>query len=394
MDTKQVNYKKIADKIINELISSKVKHWHTDDRKEMDRFRYISLADFSKKYKDEWFAFNNQTTELQFEAAMRRTFALLKDAHTYFGRASIGEEILDCKFVAFDNEIYVFSNNDRKDYVKVEKINGFPINKITDELEKLISYEVEPWRIASTNLILGRAKTYKLINMANETGDSIIVEGLNKANETTKIQVGIRNSNAKAQANNNYKPYEFHFSEGGKLYVGYHKCQSYEDYPFEEFVENIKAAVGNQVLKGVILDVRQNGGGNSEVIKPLITYLKSYKLNSENTVVLGGNNTYSAGIWAVASFKDSFGATLIGESLGQPAEKYGDTSMTHETEGFTYKMSEKFFDLSKSFGTGGIINPDIVVKRTLEDYVNFHDKQLQTAHDYIGGKKQMAPRGE
>lgn len=386
MDKDKVNYKSLAEKIIEELVSSQVIFWHfnsknKDEVQYIDRFRYITKEKFEKKVKYEIDKFTEETTSIEFEASMRKIFASLRDAHTVFGGWYPGKDRLDCRFVIIDNQVYSFNKNS---YIKVLKINEVSICEILDKVKELISYEVEPWRLVQTEIFLLSPLTYQMIKATNKNIDEILIEGMDENGIIKKVKVGLRENTNNGQSRG-FNAYEFKMLPDDKLYINYRVCRSFDNYPFEKFIEDIKNAVGDKQLKGVILDVRENGGGNSEVIKPLIKYLKNYQLNSTNTVVLAGAKTFSAGTFAVDCLKDTFNAKLVGEPLGQSAERYGQNSIRKEIEGFTYCMSAKFFDKSDTYKTRGIIYPDILIKTTLEDYTNKKDRQLETAIDYIIG---------
>lgn len=419
----QQNCLQLANKILNELFAVHDITNGKQNSKPIDRFKIINKDDFEKRKNKLLSTINEHTTEIEFTATMKKIFALFKDAHTNFlGKMTNGEGAslenqfssnFNATFKIFDNKVYVF--NADKEYLQVSTINGVPIEKICSDLTEIISYEIAPWRNLQMEGMLGQVSSYQMIKAGNKNGQVLTIDGIDKNSNKQTIIVGRQelnnqqhgsgmvrarenqqtSTNKRTAANGRKSPfYDFKLSADGKLYIDYSACQNDKQYPIGSFfdteiggtfIDDIKATIGDKQITGVVIDLRQNTGGNSELIKPLLAFLKQYQLGKDNVAVLGGAGTFSSGVWAVQSIKNSFGAKFIGETLGQPARRYGQAPWKM-VDGYSFTATEKFFDMSKTFGTTGVINPDIEVKQTLADYINGNDRQLAVAREQISKK--------
>jgi C-terminal processing protease CtpA/Prc len=67
----------------------------------------------------------------------------------------------------------------------------------------------------------------------------------------------------------------------------------------------------------------RNGGGNSDVIHPLMDALKAHRQWKGQIFVLIGPETFSAAVMAALRMKDELHATLVGEAAGGKPGFYG-----------------------------------------------------------------------
>ena len=108
-----------------------------------------------------------------------------------------------------------------------------------------------------------------------------------------KEYVPIRNTNLLRYSKNNN--YWFDYQKDKKLlYINYSKCNEIKDYPFSQFSDDVFKVINTQEVSKIVIDLRDNGGGNSAIIKPLLEKLKTSKLNNENSLyVLIGKITFN-----------------------------------------------------------------------------------------------------
>lgn len=63
--------------------------------------------------------------------------------------------------------------------------------------------------------------------------------------------------------------------ESHTLYIQYAKCAYDPDRPFADFAQDVLSAADAHVVRRVVIDLRQNGGGNTGIIEPLKNGLKA-----------------------------------------------------------------------------------------------------------------------
>lgn len=193
---------------------------------------------------------------------------------------------------------------------------------------------------------------------------------------------------------NGEKYYWFEYLEESKtLYLAYNRCYDEKEKPFKEFIKEVFAVADKMPIEKFVIDMRRNGGGNSEVINPLHKYLKKrpklYK--KKNLFVLMGNGTFSSGVLNSLRLKKDFGAIWVGEPSGQKLNIYGNIKtfeLPNSKLTVTYSIS--YFPFGKMFAKSlpnlpedaSFIPVEVPVEITWEDYKAGRDPVLQKALDY------------
>lgn len=90
-----------------------------------------------------------------------------------------------------------------------------------------------------------------------------------KAAETLHVPTALCRSNPDA-----FYWYKY-LSETHTLYIQYSKCRNEPDNPFVNFTRDLFAFADTQSVQRVIVDLRFNMGGNSDILQPLVAGLKS-----------------------------------------------------------------------------------------------------------------------
>ena len=119
------------------------------------------------------------------------------------------------------------------------------------------------------------------------------------------------------------RPFWFQRLPGSRaLYLKYDRCRDPE--PFRALTRKLFAAIdaGRPGARPdrLIVDLRDNGGGDSSVIEPLIVGLEQRR-GKPGLAVFGliGPKTFSSGMWAAIDLRKRAGATLVGEpTSGKP----------------------------------------------------------------------------
>ncbi|MFU8796323.1 MAG: S41 family peptidase, partial [Dehalococcoidia bacterium] len=195
-----------------------------------------------------------------------------------------------------------------------------------------------------------------------------------------------------------------------------------DDEVFRQDVEDFFAAAKDNQIESVMIDVRQNVGGQSRVVESFLRHLPvdSYvtygsavryseqaaervglrrtrgtstfapstrRINSVgdpftgDVFVLIGNQTFSAGNWIAVVFLDNNLGTVIGEPTGNAPSSFGDMiSFQLPNSGFVLGVSYKYFTRpDPANDPEDSLYPDILVKKTLNDIVDDTDPVI----DYL-----------
>jgi Peptidase family S41 len=155
--------------------------------------------------------------------------------------------------------------------------------------------------------------------------------------------------------------------DGAIVYVAYNQCLSEPKRPFGEFAKEVMdAAAGRQrdseaAKQGgtgqgpgagspqavkVVIDLRNNGGGNSAIAMPLIAALRENEAVNQRgrLFVLIGARTQSSGMMNALQLRKATKAILIGEPTGGRPNSYGEMKeLKLPRSGLTVWYSTKYF---------------------------------------------------
>ena len=192
-----------------------------------------------------------------------------------------------------------------------------------------------------------------------------------------------------------------------------------DDEKFREDVEEFFHAVKDNHIQKVVIDVRENIGGNSGVIDaflrqlPVDSYtaygatIKYSKLAAEragmrktkgtsthspstrrvkkvenpfkgDVFILTGNQTFSSGNWIAVIFYDNKLGTIVGEPTGNAPSSYGDVLRFQlPNTGFLLRVSYKYFTRpDPSNDPADALYPHITINKTRGDLINGTDPIL------------------
>ncbi|MGA3066379.1 MAG: hypothetical protein ABSF29_05975 [Tepidisphaeraceae bacterium] len=179
-----------------------------------------------------------------------------------------------------------------------------------------------------------------------------------------------------------------YLADSRAIYIQYNVCREDPRIGFEDFTKGLFAFADAHPVDRVIVDLRYNNGGNSEIVRPLIDGLVARQaLAGMNRVyVLIGPATFSSGLSAAMDFQDSLHAILIGEPTGGKPNCYGDI--------LTFKLPRSQLQVVYSIknftpipdADPPSLDPDIFVSRSLGDFLAGRDPVLNAALGY-------SPRG-
>jgi C-terminal processing protease CtpA/Prc len=164
------------------------------------------------------------------------------------------------------------------------------------------------------------------------------------------------------------------------LYIQYSECVDAPDLPMKDFARKMAEFIDQLKIEKVIVDLRFNGGGNSEVARPLIDVLKNNKqINQKgNLFVLIGRGTFSSAVINAQQLRTETAATLVGEGTGQKPNHYGEMKTLHlKNSGLPVTYSTKYFKFTEKDEPS--MMPDVAVTASSEDFFSGRDPGIEAA---------------
>ena len=131
------------------------------------------------------------------------------------------------------------------------------------------------------------------------------------------------------------------------LYFAYNQCTDSATRPFNAFAQELLGAFDANPVERLIIDLRNNPGGNSAVINPFLAGLQARQsrfANGTKKMVIIGRRTISSALLNAISLKGQPFTILVGEPTGGNPNSYGETqSLTLPNTGATVSYSTKYF---------------------------------------------------
>lgn len=324
---------------------------------------------------------------------MGKIIASIKDAHTMTNYVDGKKYPLD--FYVIDDDMYIINaDKSLKDmmYSKIISVDGVSWDSIKEELKAQISYENESW----LKLMIGEHFIPSYIYGAGigKNVDSHVFK-VEKDRETKEFEVPILkfedtidfyvDKSREKMLGNYEKYYDYKYLKDNKaFYFEYNVCADMDDIKFEDFNDIMFKDIEANEVEKIIVDLRGNSGGNSEILNPFTERLKPYVESNKNVkvYVLVGRETMSSGMFAIFRIKDAAPeAVCVGEHTGGAIDCYEDVKVFYlPNSQLPVQYSTKYFEFSKSFeyeiNGENTYAPDRLLSPTIEDFMNGNDVVL------------------
>lgn len=317
--------------------------------------------------------------------------ALLKDEHTTIGYNRLTSKIYPFFTAVFEEGVFIIVTDSlQSKYLgkKVIALNGLPVAEVMERMkaicgnqnaaamkENFCKYLSDPFILHGLGLIPERNQA--VFTLTDEIGaDTIIYQPtLSEKDKLTMQPLFDRNMLGRSATS---AVNSFQYSKGNSyLYFKYHKCMDIGSQTVEDVTNAIRKVIEEQHPPKLVIDMRDNGGGNSRLLMPFIKYLKSSYLNEKGRLyVLIGRHTFSSAILNTQAIKAATYAITVGEATSGNATHFGEVRTytlpkTHIIVGY----STKVFHTDKD--NDGSVNPDVVLPVTFANYKNLKDEALE-----------------
>ena len=325
------------------------------------------------------------------------------DSHT---KVNIDSKKLPILFKVINDKLYIINiTKEFSDalYGELISINGVSVETIEKYLEEITSYSTIEFlqnvfesSVINPNVLRSLPcfdKDFNKLTYSVLQGDEIndFTFDLNHLDKYPMYD-------KKLEENYTYK------IEEDTLVLVYNACKDKDK--MDKFVEEIKDVSDKNHINKFIVDLRGNGGGDSEIINPLIEFLKDKKV-----VTLIDEKVFSSG--RIACIKlHHIGSYFIGTNIATSLSAFGNNPNNLELKdlGLRVNRSTKYFKYDENFRCRSfnklnfidyfesvehfnsfdplIFKPDKYVYRSLDDYKYGTDLQLDAALKFLSKEKE------
>lgn len=293
-------------------------------------------------------ATGTEMTVRDFQAATAEYICFFKDGHTRLRWSE--EEYVDLRSTYHDGKTYVVENGEISD-VYIKEFGGVEVTAIYDAIDKMFPAENEMAEaINRYNYVDGR-------NFLHFVGAQIVDDQITVAfSDGTEGVYGFYNPSESSGSQEEYQGNSW-YMDGEIFIIDFNVCV--DDEELKAIASELSKKIGEGCNK-VIIDVRENGGGNSQACTRLLEamgmeapqydmviryskeakeqrgYLRSsgtYRWNAKsdgkanediNLVVLSDRYTFSSATMMCVYTRDGNLGTIIGEPSSNMPSAYGD----------------------------------------------------------------------
>jgi C-terminal processing protease CtpA/Prc len=145
--------------------------------------------------------------------------------------------------------------------------------------------------------------------------------------------------------------------------------------------DEVLARVAQGGVERVVVDLRNNGGGDNHRYGQLLAVLQDPSIDRPGRlVVLIGRLTFSAAGNFATEVEAKTGAIFVGEAMGSSPNTYGDVRRSPlRTIGRDVYIASTYHQKSTAYDPRITIEPDVAVPYSSDDYFNDRDPQLEAA---------------
>lgn len=272
---------------------------------------------------------------------------------------------------------------------KLVRVGNTSINEVFEKMKKYISYENEqqvkqtfPQLIIFSELLqfMNFSDTKNSCDFEFEGVGTVKINslGYNDYIQTTLIDVLDENNTQPALYQQNQSNYHYKYLSDQKLlYFQYNRCQEDNQKSFGQFNNELFTFIENNPVEKLVLDIRNNPGGNSGILQPFINKIAANEnLNKEgNLYTILGRRTFSSAILNALEIDEKTHSVFVGEPTGGKPNHYGEIRYFNlPNSGYKVYYSTKYFEFVS--GDPESIYPDYLIELSFNEFVNGIDPAL------------------
>lgn len=347
--------------------------------KHKNLFAKISQADFNRKVLAIELKAPTLTNE-SFEIELYKLIKEIGDEHTRI--EPVYKKVLPLKVDFFKEGIYVTHTSAAYSYLlskKLDGINDSSISAVIKQFEEIIKTDNFSYFDVYFQQLVNKPAVLKGLNVMKEDASAtFILDGKPQIISTLKKEDFHADATVQTLKNSKTDNYWYQPTDDF-LYFNYQSCFEQTDKPFEAFNEDLWQFLEKNKPKKIVIDLRNNSGGNSAILNPFLDKLKSSYLNEKGRLfVLIGKSTFSSALMNAVNLKRNFNAILLGQPTSGNVNHYG------ETRGFQLLntrlivgYSTRYWEIWK--GYEGALKPDVKIEYSIYNF----NKGIDEALEYI-----------
>ena len=390
--------------------------WRSDLKHMAEQIVAVHKDPFNKITRDE---FSAAVAELdakipslddnEIVVGMMRLVAMIGDGHTGLRWGTIATDgVLPVRFYQFEDGIYIRNAGKPHEELvgaKLLAVNGVPVNAALKRIEPII-WRDNPMGVRSTApAYLSVPPILQALGLASARDLASFTLLKNGRERTVELSPAAPLANlwnppagwATAQRHDvttplwlrsNRENFWFEYLSASKtFYIQFNAVQNTPDETAEAFFQRAFAAAERSEAERLVLDMRNNGGGNNYLNRPLtIGAIKSRFNQRGKFFVIIGRETFSAAQNAVNDLEKYTNAIFVGEPTGASPNHFGDARpITLPNSGIRLQASTLWWQDKDPRDDRIWKAPDIAADLKFEYFQDGRDPAMEAILEYKGG---------
>jgi len=170
--------------------------------------------------------------------------------------------------------------------------------------------------------------------------------------------------------------YGKYYPTNNTLYILYNSCRNDENQSFSDFIKQQYLNCNGNPVDKIVIDLRNNGGGDSRIIKPLYNLLKN-ELSNSTLYVITGENTFSSALMNAIELSKNYDGILVGSPTGGKPNHYGEVKSTQLPTGNRISWSTNYFTMIPGDNNDSLY-PQIPIEIPSTDFFSLKDTILDS----------------
>ena len=363
------------------------------EQKHIDLYHTVTKEEFNNEWSKIYNAIDS-LTDFEIVLKLMRLTRCINDGHTAVSLRNLSTHRFPFEIELIENRWYVVKTlNENKQILKttLESINGISIDTITQKISEIAQFVENEYSLNErTGSYLTTAELLFNLNLIDSTNEATfgfrnnnnelinlklttITNDIWEKNNFSSVILTVPEITIPNSGNPNlwFTP----ISDTKAVYISFVSYPTFENMQF--FGEQLVSYIQENQTKQVIIDMRNNGGGDLYVGTVLAYALNLADcINWKNGVfVLTSNKTFSAATSNAALFKQLLNAKIVGQPTGSNPNGYQDMdSFTLPNSKLVITYSKRLFRLSDQVNTA--LQPDIIINQKQSEFFNNVDTVL------------------
>lgn len=362
----------------------------------IDLYNTISKVEFEKEIQEIKSTLNKKN-DVEVIVDLMRLTRKIGDGHTAFSLRGVETHLFPVEIYKINGQWRVIkTTNSHKNLLGkiVTKIDGKSIHAIAKEVSEIAQYvENEQSEIIRTGEYLMISELLFGLHLTKNEFKAVFTF-LDDSNKESMILLNAIN-NKEYFGNTNFQTFEIIIPEIQKpmdskydylwfspikdtkgVYIKFESYPSFED--METFGESLLKYVNENQIKDVVIDMRNNGGGDF-----FVGTFFAYYLNLADGIdwksgvyLLTDKVTFSAGTSNASQFRQILNAKIVGEPTGSNPTGYQDMGQfTLPNSGMIVTYSKRLFRFQDNLTQG--VQPDVLIEYEWNSFSKGIDNMME-----------------